>query len=522
MQRKGRPEAATVEPDSAEQQAGQEEVGERERVCRGCIEEMGAREAEAAQREGAPGSVAPEGKVEREPAKQQLLPGGIDHNDRSDDPNRKREAPAEDGGHRDEHADAGTPQDSEGHGRQRERHSEGRIDHAVECEACEEAGRGVSEQRLQRAGEQQGPETQQVERRGLKKLNPSGTWGTGRHGSGVPGGGGCRGLVSNLDFRDLDADPAGAAQHGAAVGRAGDEAMLGETVMHRYALTLRGRALSEHAPNGQVLPALRKQAHATPQCYPTALVTNAPHDALFKTIFGHPEHAAAELRHILPGHVAARIDWATLTPQPGSYVDEELADQHSDLLFSAAIQPTAEPVFVYVLFEHQSTAQHTMALRSLRYMVRIWTRHANDHPALPLPLIIPAVLTHVPGGWTAPTRFAHLFSASVGDIAPGVLPDFQGLSTTSTTATTMICAPARSPTPRAFPCGCSVMLATETHSCGAFHPGRRTSNPSPKRRAARSCSSCFCATSPGLLVTCTSPRSVPSLTGRRPQPRPSP
>ncbi len=66
-----------------------------------------------------------------------------------------------------------------------------------------------------------------------------------------------------------------------------------------------------------------------------------------------------------------------------------------------------------------------MALRLLRYMVRIWTRHANDHPEVPLPLIIPAVLAHVAGGWTAPTRFAHLFSASVGDIAPGVLPDFQ-------------------------------------------------------------------------------------------------
>ena len=182
---------------------------------------------------------------------------------------------------------------------------------------------------------------------------------------------------------------------------------------------------SNTSPTDRCLPNLRKQAHATPQCYPTALVTNAPHDALFKTSFGHPEHAAAELRHILPGHVAARIDWATLTPQPGSYVDEELADQHSDLLFSAAIRATAGPVFVYVLFEHQSTAQHTMALRLLRYMVRIWTRHANDHPELPLPLIIPAVLAHVPGGWTAPTRFAHLFSASVGDIAPGVLPDFQ-------------------------------------------------------------------------------------------------
>jgi len=154
-------------------------------------------------------------------------------------------------------------------------------------------------------------------------------------------------------------------------------------------------------------------------------VTHTPHDALFKTIFGQPEHAAAELQHVLPGHIAARIDWSTLALQPGSYVDEELADQHSDLLFSAAARPSREPILVYILFEHQSTAQPTMALRLLRYMVRIWTRHANENSGTLLPLIIPAVLAHVPGGWTAPMRFADLFSPALGDIAPGVLPDFQ-------------------------------------------------------------------------------------------------
>ena len=148
----------------------------------------------------------------------------------------------------------------------------------------------------------------------------------------------------------------------------------------------------------------RIRACARAQCYVTTPVTNAPHDALFKTIFGQPEHAAAELQHILPGHIAARIDWSSLTAQPGTYVDEELADQHSDLLFSAVARPSHKPVFIYVLFEHQSSAQPRMALRLLRYM---------------------AVLAHVSGGWTAPTRFAELFSTAVTAIAPGVLPDFQ-------------------------------------------------------------------------------------------------
>lgn len=42
------------------------------------------------------------------------------------------------------------------------------------------------------------------------------------------------------------------------------------------------------------------------------VVTKTPHDALFKSVFQHPENAAAELQHVLaPEHVSA-IDWSTL------------------------------------------------------------------------------------------------------------------------------------------------------------------------------------------------------------------
>ena len=65
-----------------------------------------------------------------------------------------------------------------------------------------------------------------------------------------------------------------------------------------------------------------------------------------------------------------------------------------------------------------------MALRLLGYMVRIWERFANESDDAPLPLIIPAVLSHAPGGWTAPTRFSSLFSPTLGLLSDAVLPDF--------------------------------------------------------------------------------------------------
>lgn len=57
---------------------------------------------------------------------------------------------------------------------------------------------------------------------------------------------------------------------------------------------------------------------------------------------------------------------------------------HSDLLYSVKISDT--PSFVYVLFEHQSTNDPWMPLRSLRYVVRIleqWRRVNPDAVLLP-------------------------------------------------------------------------------------------------------------------------------------------
>lgn len=152
-------------------------------------------------------------------------------------------------------------------------------------------------------------------------------------------------------------------------------------------------------------------------------MTATPHDALFKTIFGKPEDAAGELQHLLPGRIAARVDWASLSTEPGSYVDDDLAAQHSDLLFSARTRSSPDRVLVYQLFEHQSTPEPLMALRLLGYMVRVWTRYAKENPGKPLPVIIPAVLAQVAGGWKAATRFADLFAPS-GDLASAVVPDF--------------------------------------------------------------------------------------------------
>jgi predicted transposase YdaD len=67
-------------------------------------------------------------------------------------------------------------------------------------------------------------------------------------------------------------------------------------------------------------------------------MTTRPHDALFKTAFEAPADAAALLRELMPAAVQAALVWETLGHEDGSFVDETLADQHSDRLFSARLR----------------------------------------------------------------------------------------------------------------------------------------------------------------------------------------
>ncbi len=114
---------------------------------------------------------------------------------------------------------------------------------------------------------------------------------------------------------------------------------------------------------------------------------NNPHDALFRRTFSSVEHAAAELRALLPSELLARLNLATLRPYSGSYVDAELASSQSDLLFSVELQN--RPGFLYLLFEHQSSVPPLMPFRILKYVVRILDQHVlssgEGAEALPLP-----------------------------------------------------------------------------------------------------------------------------------------
>lgn len=152
---------------------------------------------------------------------------------------------------------------------------------------------------------------------------------------------------------------------------------------------------------------------------------------MFRRVFGVPENMASQLRAVLPPGLAARLDLGRLAPVPGSFVDEALKWRYSDLLFTAPLD--GRDAVVYLLAEHQSSADPLMAFRMLRYITRIWDQHLRDHAsARQLPAVIPLVVHHGRGRWAGPVQLLELIDLgpAAKEAAQAYLPRFESCSMT--------------------------------------------------------------------------------------------
>jgi hypothetical protein len=138
-------------------------------------------------------------------------------------------------------------------------------------------------------------------------------------------------------------------------------------------------------------------------------MTPTPHDALVRAIFGQLRHAAEELRAALPPEVAAKPRLDTLEPVDPAFLDAALDESNADLLFTVAMRDPAGRR-AYVLLEHQSTHDPSMAWRFLGYQSRIWERHRADPPRDGRrPPIFVVLLHHGPRPWPGAPRFSDGF-----------------------------------------------------------------------------------------------------------------
>ncbi len=158
------------------------------------------------------------------------------------------------------------------------------------------------------------------------------------------------------------------------------------------------------------------------------------HDSLFRLAFSRPEQARVHFEAALPDVVAQAADWETLEARSETFVDPQLKNLQSDILYRVRLVGGGE-LYLYVLLEHQNKRDYLMPFRLLQYMVRIWERWLQESKGKrPLPFIFPMVLYNGQRRWPVPLQFQEMFHpdlrAPLSAYLPAFVYDLQDLSET--------------------------------------------------------------------------------------------
>lgn len=117
--------------------------------------------------------------------------------------------------------------------------------------------------------------------------------------------------------------------------------------------------------------------------------TPMPHDATFRQFLSQPTIARDFMALHLPAEFLALCDLDTLKLESGAFVEQDLRQYFSDILYSLKTT-SRDDGYIHVLIEHQSSPDRHMAFRLMRYAIAAMQRHL-DAGHKKLPLVIPVL-----------------------------------------------------------------------------------------------------------------------------------
>ena len=140
-------------------------------------------------------------------------------------------------------------------------------------------------------------------------------------------------------------------------------------------------------------------------------VEKPKHDQLFRKALENPIVAKEFFETHLPENILSLMDSSSLKIEKESFIEKNLKHSISDVLFSARFGNNDG--YLYILLEHQSTPDHFMAFRLLKYMTNICSRYLTQNPkAKHLPLIYPIVFYNGKKEYNASLNLWDLFENS--------------------------------------------------------------------------------------------------------------
>ncbi|MFP4022216.1 MAG: Rpn family recombination-promoting nuclease/putative transposase [Halanaerobium sp.] len=157
-----------------------------------------------------------------------------------------------------------------------------------------------------------------------------------------------------------------------------------------------------------------------------------PHDALFKRTLGDKEVAVDFLQNYLPDDILKEIGLTDIKVAKDSFIDKELEESFSDLLYNVTID--GRDGFIYVLFEHKSYYDKITPVQMLGYIVDIWELYYKQTKNKKLPPILPILIYHGDKKWNLGSSLSELIEAipaAISDYITGynyLLYDFSSYS----------------------------------------------------------------------------------------------
>ena len=133
-----------------------------------------------------------------------------------------------------------------------------------------------------------------------------------------------------------------------------------------------------------------------------------PHDCFFRGAMSNPRLALEFLQTHLPPHILEKIDPSSLKLAPGSFIDKELRQWFTDVIYEAAFD--SHQGYIYMIIEHQRKAEPLMPLRLFEYMLKIMRTWVKEHHgSTELPIVYPCVIYNGERPYSHTTDFFELF-----------------------------------------------------------------------------------------------------------------
>ena len=149
-----------------------------------------------------------------------------------------------------------------------------------------------------------------------------------------------------------------------------------------------------------------------------------PHDKFFKETFSKKEEAIDLISHTFPEKLVENLDLSSLTLDNTSYIDEDLSENFSDLVYNCLYKGKTS-LKISLLFEHKSYQVDYPHLQLIKYMLKIWESRIKQKKQL-MP-VIPVVFYHGKQKWVY-KQFGEYFE-DTDDFLKKSVPDFEYLLT---------------------------------------------------------------------------------------------